>query len=126
MELMDEDGSSSFLEELMAPLRRGTPSAPEDLWQAYPMSPMCGGGGRVMLGDLLVGSDARNTHASPPPSFPLPVALTPPPPRCPPLHVEIGFEFDCLGEVCNPYKRSGGAVRAAADVAQLVVDMVLS
>uniref|UniRef100_A0A0E0MAB4 BHLH domain-containing protein n=1 Tax=Oryza punctata TaxID=4537 RepID=A0A0E0MAB4_ORYPU len=117
MELMDDDGSSSFLEELMAPLRRGTPTTttPEDLWlQAYPM---CSDGG-VMLGDLLVGGgDARNTVASPP-SFPLLVPVTTTP--CPPLHEEIGFEFDCLGEVCNPYRRSGGAVRAA-DAAQVMV-----
>uniref|UniRef100_A0A0E0F0J4 BHLH domain-containing protein n=1 Tax=Oryza meridionalis TaxID=40149 RepID=A0A0E0F0J4_9ORYZ len=135
MELMDDDGSSSLLEELMAPLRRGTPptTTPEDLWlQAYPMmmSPMCGDG--VMLGDLLVGGaggDARNTLASPPPpsfSLPVPLMTTTTTTPCPPLHEEVSFEFDsidCLGEVCNPYKRSGGAVRAAAaaDAAQVMV-----
>ncbi|XP_040384239.1 transcription factor BHLH3-like [Oryza brachyantha] len=126
MELMDDDGSSSFLEELMAPLRGGATPTPEDLWQAYAMGPMCGGvGGDVMLGDQLLvgGGDARTAQASPPSLFPpLLVALDPPPP-CPPLREDIGFEFDCLGEVCNPYKR-GGAARVDVDGArELVVTM---
>uniref|UniRef100_A0A0A9E0T0 BHLH domain-containing protein n=1 Tax=Arundo donax TaxID=35708 RepID=A0A0A9E0T0_ARUDO len=88
MELDEE----TFLDELMS-LRREA-SAP---WQPYPG----GGGGSMMMSDLLFyggeGADARSSGMDLSPFQ----ELAPMPPAAPP-HEE--FTFDCLSEVCNPYR----------------------
>uniref|UniRef100_A0A0E0CUV1 BHLH domain-containing protein n=1 Tax=Oryza meridionalis TaxID=40149 RepID=A0A0E0CUV1_9ORYZ len=95
MELDEE----SFLDELMSLRREG--SAP---WQAPPYP---GGGGGMMMSDLLFyggdggGAEARGgMDASP---FQELASMAAPPPQHP--HEE--FNFDCLSEVCNPYRSCG-------------------
>uniref|UniRef100_A0A0D9Z1S0 BHLH domain-containing protein n=1 Tax=Oryza glumipatula TaxID=40148 RepID=A0A0D9Z1S0_9ORYZ len=97
MELDEE----SFLDELMSLRRDG--SAP---WQAPPY-PGGGGGGGMMMSDLLFyggdggGAEARGgMDASP---FQELASMAAPPPQHP--HEE--FNFDCLSEVCNPYRSCG-------------------
>uniref|UniRef100_A0A0D3FDI2 BHLH domain-containing protein n=1 Tax=Oryza barthii TaxID=65489 RepID=A0A0D3FDI2_9ORYZ len=97
MELDEE----SFLDELMSLRRDG--SAP---WQAPPY-PGGGGGGGMMMSDLLFyGGDGGSAEArggmdaSP---FQELASMAAPPPQHP--HEE--FNFDCLSEVCNPYRSCG-------------------
>uniref|UniRef100_A0A0E0NPC3 BHLH domain-containing protein n=1 Tax=Oryza rufipogon TaxID=4529 RepID=A0A0E0NPC3_ORYRU len=100
MELDEE----SFLDELMSLRRDG--SAP---WQAppYPGGGGGGGGGGMMMSDLLFyGGDGGSAEArggmdaSP---FQELASMAAPPPQHP--HEE--FNFDCLSEVCNPYRSCG-------------------
>lgn len=88
MELDEE----TFLDELMS-LRREASSAP---WQAYPP-----GGGSMLMSDLLFyGGEGADTRSLSPFQ-----ALAPmPPPPLPQPHED--FNFDCLSEVCNPYRSS--------------------
>ncbi|XP_062209790.1 transcription factor BHLH3-like [Phragmites australis] len=89
MELDEE----TFLDELMS-LRREA----AEPWQAHP------GGGSMMMSDLLFyggeGADARSGMDLSPFQ-----ELAPMPPAAPP-HPHEEFNFDCLSEVCNPYRSS--------------------
>ncbi|CAL4937526.1 unnamed protein product [Urochloa decumbens] len=123
MELDEE----TFLDEIMSLRREASAAAP---WQqAYPG----GGGGGVMMSDLLfygggdaAGADARAASAtgggggggmdmSP---F---QELAPIPPVAPPQRSHEEFNFDCLSEVCNPYRSSVVAVQGEAAPGQTLV-----
>ncbi|GJN09166.1 hypothetical protein PR202_ga27148 [Eleusine coracana subsp. coracana] len=101
---LDED---TFLDELMS-LRREASSAP---WQAYP------GGGGLMMSDLLFyGDEGADTSSGMGVSSFQELPPMPPPPL--PQHPHEEFNFDCLSEVCNPYRSSiavPGELVAAAD-----------
>ncbi|GJN30221.1 hypothetical protein PR202_gb18510 [Eleusine coracana subsp. coracana] len=107
MELDEE----TFLDELIS-LRREASSAP---WLAYPGS---GGGSGLMMSDLLFyGDEGADTRSGMGVSSFQELAPMPPPPL--PQHPHEEFNFDCLSEVCNPYRSSINAVvpgeLAAAD-----------
>lgn len=99
MELDEE----TFLDELMS-LRREAAAAPPP-WQGYPPA-----GSGVMMTDLLfyggeaaagVRSGSTGMDMSP---F---QELSPMPPVAPSNRPHEEFNFDCLSEVCNPYRGSG-------------------
>uniref|UniRef100_A0A0D9VP94 BHLH domain-containing protein n=1 Tax=Leersia perrieri TaxID=77586 RepID=A0A0D9VP94_9ORYZ len=95
MELDEE----SFLDELMSLRREG--SSP---WQPapYPGSG-AGAGGGMMMSDLLFYGGERGAGLEASPFHELtPMPPPPPPHQHPQQHEE--FNFDCLSEVCNPYR----------------------
>lgn len=109
MELDEE----TFLDELMSLRREAASSAP---WQqAAPCSAYPGGG--MMMSDLLffggttegAAADATSMDLSPFHQEPLQAPM--PPAAAPHPHEE--FNFDCLSEVCNPYRSGGGGVPGA-------------
>ena len=115
MELDEE----TFLDELMSLRREAAASAP---WQqAAACSAYPGGGGAMMMSDLLffggttegAAADSTSMYLSPfhqePLQAPMPPAAAP--------HPHEDFNFDCLSEVCNPY-RSGGGVGVAVPRAE--------
>ncbi|KAF0893290.1 hypothetical protein E2562_023929 [Oryza meyeriana var. granulata] len=100
MELDEE----SFLDELMSLRREG--ASP---WQAvYP-------GGGMMMSDLLFyggeGAEARGGMEASPFQELAPMA---PPPAAHQQHPHEEFNFDCLSEVCNPYRSCGALVSSEA------------
>ena len=105
MELDEE----TFLDELMSLRREAAAAAP---WQGYPA------GGGVMMSDLLFyGADVRSGGMDLPPFQ----ELAPMPPAAPPQHPHEEFNFDCLSEVCNPYRSSGVAAPGEAAPGQTLV-----
>lgn len=100
---MDQLGDEeSFLDELMSSQRRED-AAPAELWHSssYP-GPQ---GGMMMMSDLLFyGADDDMDVAAPFEDLPLPA---------PPGGPREEFSFDCLSEVCNPYRSRVGFVSGA-------------
>ncbi|VAI24843.1 transcription factor bHLH93-like isoform X1 [Triticum dicoccoides] len=102
---MDQLDEQSFLDELMS-LRReeALPPAPAP-WQAYP------GSGMMTTSDLLFyggeGAEASSGTDMAGPFLQQPMA---PPPSAPPHRSHEEFNFDCLSEVCNPYRSCVGGV----------------
>lgn len=101
MELDDEE---TFLDELMS-LRREAP------WQGCYPGPA--GGGAMMSDLLFYGADQGDARAgtgllsSPFQGLPAPA---------PPAH-EDDFNFDCLSEVCNPYRTTSSSSRCVVPAA---------
>lgn len=107
---MELDGET-FLDELMSLRREAAAAAP---WQGYPA------GGGVMMSDLLFyGADVRSGGMDLPPFQ----ELAPMPPAAPPQHPHEEFNFDCLSEVCNPYRSSVAAPGEAAPGQTLVAPL---
>ncbi|CAN6314137.1 unnamed protein product [Urochloa humidicola] len=104
MELDEE----TFLDELMSLRREASAAAP---WQAgYP-----GGGGGVMMSDLLFygGGDAAGADSSVGAAMDMsPFQELAPMPA--PQRPHEDFNFDCLSEVCNPYRSCVAAVPGEA------------
>jgi hypothetical protein len=114
MELDEE----AFLDELMS-LRREAAASSAPWQQADPCSAYPGaggGGGGMMMSDLLfyggttegAAADATSMDLSPFHQEPLQAPM--PPAAAPPPHPHEEFNFDCLSEVCNPYRSGGGGV----------------
>ncbi|PAN51707.1 hypothetical protein PAHAL_9G614100 [Panicum hallii] len=106
MELDEE----TFLDELMSLRREAAAAAP---WQGYPA-----GSGAMMSDLLFYGADARSGGGGM--DLPPFQELAPMPPAAPP-HEE--FNFDCLSEVCNPYRGSVAAPGEAAPGQTLVAPL---
>lgn len=100
---MDQLDEQSFLDELMS-LRREEAPAPAP-WQAYPGSAM------MTTSDLLFYGGEGTAEASSgmdlPGPFQQPMA---PLPAAPPHRSHEELNFDCLSEVCNPYRSCIGGV----------------
>ncbi|KAL6648841.1 hypothetical protein ACP70R_013065 [Stipagrostis hirtigluma subsp. patula] len=104
MELDEE----TFLDELMSLRREAAAATP---WQAYQ-------GGGVMMSDVVFygGEGGVDVPVPVPVPPPFPELAPPVPPAAPPQPHEE-FNFDCLSEVCNPYRSRvavGGEAAAGA------------
>ncbi|CAN6285777.1 unnamed protein product [Urochloa humidicola] len=117
MELDEE----TFLDELMSLRREASAAAP---WQGYP----AGSGGGVMMGDLLfygssdaAGADARAAAAGSGMDMSPFQELAPMPPVAPAQRPHEDFNFDCLSEVCNPYRSRVSVVQGEAAPGQTLV-----
>lgn len=113
---MDHLDDESFLDALMSLRGEAVPPPTTTMrapWQAYP-SPA----GGMMASDLLFygsesAAEARRNHDV---SAPFQDLLAPVPPAAPPHpHARDEFNFDCLSEVCNPYKSCVGGVSLQVD-----------
>ncbi|TVU48465.1 hypothetical protein EJB05_08103, partial [Eragrostis curvula] len=98
MELDEE----TFLDELMSLRREASSSAP---WQAYPGGNGGGGGGGMMSDLLFYGGEGADTRSGMDLS-PFQGLVPAPAPPLPHPHPHEEFNFDCLSEVCNPYRSS--------------------
>lgn len=122
MELDEE----TFLDELMSLRREAAAAAASAQWQAAAAYTSGGGGGEgMMMGDLLFyggtteaaatatsgGMDQLSPfHQQEPLQVQAPAAAPHP-------HSHEEFNFDCLSEVCNPYRGAGVAVIKGAEAA---------
>jgi hypothetical protein len=114
---MDHLDDESFLDALMSLRGEAVPQAPATTrapWQAYP-SPA----GGVMASDLLFyggeGAPEARIHDV---SAPFQDLLAPVPPAAHPHpRAPDEFNFDCLSEVCNPYRSCVGGVPAVVGAA---------
>ncbi|RCV46654.1 hypothetical protein SETIT_9G548800v2 [Setaria italica] len=112
MELDEE----TFLDELMSLRREASASAP---WQGYQP------GGGVMMSDLLfyggeAGADATSSGGMDLSPF---QELAPIQPVAPPQRPHEDFNFDCLSEVCNPYRSCVAVPEEAAPGQTLVAPL---
>lgn len=118
---MELDEETTFLDELMS-LRREAAAAASAQWQAA--AAYTGGGGQgMMMGDLLFYGGTTEAAATATSGGgmdqlspfhqqePLQVQAPPHP------HSHEEFNFDCLSEVCNPYRGGGVAVITGAEAA---------
>lgn len=118
---MELDEETTFLDELMS-LRREAAAAASAQWQAA--AAYTGGGGQgMMMGDLLFYGGTTEAAATATSGGgmdqlspfhqqePLQVQAPPHP------HSHEEFNFDCLSEVCNPYRGAGVAVITGAEAA---------
>ena len=106
---MDQLDEQSFLDELMSLRREEAPVPAPAPWQAYP------GSGIMTMSDLLFYGGEGTAEASSDMDFACPFQH----PMAPPHRPHEEFNFDCLSEVCNPYRscvgggRGHGVVHAA-------------
>ncbi|KAM0919829.1 hypothetical protein ACQ4PT_007975 [Festuca glaucescens] len=114
---MDHLDDESFLDALMSLRGEAVPPPPATArapWQAYP-SPASG----MMASDLLFyGGGAAAEARIQDVSAPFQDLLAPVPPAPPPHpHARAEFNFDCLSEVCNPYRSCVGGIPAVVGAA---------
>ncbi|XBH87633.1 hypothetical protein VPH35_075053 [Triticum aestivum] len=103
---MDQLDEQSFLDELMSLRREEAPVPAPAPWQAYPAS------GMMTTTDLLFygGEGAAEASSGMDLAGPFQQPMAPPP-AAPPHRPHEEFNFDCLSEVCNPYRScTGGGV----------------
>ncbi|XP_048527140.1 transcription factor BHLH3-like [Triticum urartu] len=102
---MDQLDEQSFLDELMSLPREEAPAPAPAPWPAYQ------GSGMMTTSDLLFyggeGAEASSGTDIAGPFLQQPMA---PPQAAPPHRPHEEFNFDCLSEVCNPYRSSAGVV----------------
>uniref|UniRef100_A0A453J464 BHLH domain-containing protein n=2 Tax=Aegilops tauschii subsp. strangulata TaxID=200361 RepID=A0A453J464_AEGTS len=103
---MDQLDEQSFLDELMSLRREEAPVPAPAPWQAYPAS------GMMTTSDLLFYASEGAGEASSGTDLVGPFLQQPmaPPPAAPPHRPHEEFNFDCLSEVCNPYRSCVGIV----------------
>ncbi|XP_045083949.1 transcription factor BHLH3 isoform X2 [Aegilops tauschii subsp. strangulata] len=102
---MDQLDEQSFLDELMSLRREEAPVPAPAPWQAYP------GSGMMTTSDLLLYGGDGTTEASSGMDFAGPIQQPmAPPPGTSPHGPHEEFNFDCLSEVCNPYRSCVGVV----------------
>ncbi|KAM3262090.1 hypothetical protein ACQJBY_052648 [Aegilops geniculata] len=105
----DQLDEQSFLDELMS-LRREEAPAPAP-WQAYP------GSGMMTTSDLLFyGGECAEASSGTDMAGPFLQQPMEPPPAALPHRPHEEFNFDCLSEVCNPYRSTVGVVPGPAVV----------
>ncbi|KAF7050975.1 hypothetical protein CFC21_059264 [Triticum aestivum] len=100
---MDQLDEQSFLDELMSLRRDEAPVPAPAPWQAYPAS------GMMTTSDLLFygGEGAAKASSGMDLAGPFQQPMAPPP-AAPPHRPHEEFNFDCLSEVCNPYRSCAG------------------
>ncbi|KAL5219410.1 hypothetical protein ABZP36_020094 [Zizania latifolia] len=109
MELDEE----SFLDELMSLRREG--AAP---WQAAYLGGGSGGGGMMMSDLLFYGGDSADARGGGMDASPFQELVHMAPPPAAPQHTHEEFNFDCLSEVCNPYRSCAAVVPSSEAASQ--------